>query len=78
VLVVVSAASEVHSFLPEATSSSLTVYDIHDREVDVLQEGSLSAGDHTVVWDAAFLPVGCYTLVLRTETASVSRRCIRI
>jgi len=74
----VSAASEVHFFLPEATSSSLTVYDIHGREVDVLQEGSLSSGDHSVVWDGAFLPVGCYTLVLRTETASVSRRCIRI
>jgi|GEM_PF-1977371 len=74
----VSAASEVHFFLPEATGSSLTVYDIHGREVDVLQEGNLSPGDYSVVWDAMDLPVGCYTLVLRTETASVSRRCIRI
>ncbi len=74
----VSEASEVHFFLPEATSSSLTVYDIHRREVDVLQEGSLSSGDHSIVWDTAEIPVGCYTLVLRTETGSVSRRCIRI
>ena len=74
----VSVASEVHFFLPEATGSSLTVYDIHGRKVDVLQEGSLSSGDHSMVWDTADIPVGCYTLVLRTETASVSRRCIRI
>ena len=74
----VSAASAVHFFLPEASSSSLTVYDIQGRVVDILQEGSFSSGDHSVVWDAADFPTGCYTLVLRTESGSVSRRCIRI
>ena len=74
----VSASSEVHLFLPEATSSTLTVYDIQGRVVDILQERSLSSGDHFVVWDEGDYPTGCYTLVLRTETASVSRRCIRI
>ncbi|MCD6589472.1 MAG: VCBS repeat-containing protein [Candidatus Fermentibacteraceae bacterium] len=74
----VSVASEVHFFLPVSASSSLTVYDIHGREMDTILEGILSAGDHSVVWDVVDYPTGCYTLVLRTETASVSRRCIRI
>ncbi len=73
-----SASSEVHFFLPEASSSSLTVYDIQGRVVDILQEGSFSVGEHSFVWDAADSPTGCYTLVLRTESGSVSRRCIRI
>ena len=46
--------------LPEAGKISLTVYNVTGQEVAELINGTLSAGYHTVEWNAGNLPSGVY------------------
>ncbi|MCK5036232.1 MAG: VCBS repeat-containing protein [Candidatus Sabulitectum sp.] len=70
--------SDVQISLPVSSNSSLFAYDIQGRRVAVLQEGFLAAGNHSLAWVTDDLSTGCYTLVLQTETESISCRCVLI
>jgi hypothetical protein len=48
-------------------SISLKVYDVHGREVAVVLDEKMPAGEHTVRWDAGKLPSGIYFYRLTTD-----------
>jgi len=52
--------------LPFASEAALTVYNISGQEVVKLVEGSLSAGEHKVEWNASGYPSGLYICRLQT------------
>jgi len=74
----VASSAGIHFSLPESSDISLFVLDINGRVVAHIQEGAATTGEHYATWDAADLPTGCYTVVLRTDHGVVSRRCVRI
>ena len=45
----------------------LKIYDLHGREVAVVLDKKLPAGDHTVQWNAEGLPAGIYFYRLSTD-----------
>jgi hypothetical protein len=55
--------------LPHTSESRLTVYDITGREVCVIHEGVLGAGEHRFTFDGAGLPSGIY--FARLESAGL-------
>src|SRR5690606_27674941 len=52
----------------------VAVYDILGREIAVLVDGVMPAGDHQVTFDAAGLASGVYVYKLTANGLSVSRR----
>ena len=52
--------------LQAASDVNLTVYDVNGREVAKLAEGMMSAGEHSVVFDASGMSSGVYFAVLQT------------
>jgi uncharacterized repeat protein (TIGR01451 family) len=54
--------------LPEASAVKLSVFDVLGREVAVLANGKMNAGNHAVSFDAAGFESGMY--IYRLETAS--------
>jgi hypothetical protein len=52
---------------------TLEVYDTMGRRVAVLAEGLLSAGEHSVVWDATSIPNGTYLMRLAAGSEHVTR-----
>ncbi len=59
--------------LPEASAVRLAVFDILGREVKVLADGPMTAGQHEVQFDAGQLPSGTYLYRLETSSGSYSR-----
>ncbi len=57
-------AATVAFALPEADAVRLVVYDVLGREVAVLADGVLDAGEHEVRFDGADLPSGVYVVRL--------------
>ena len=55
--------------LTEAAHVSLKVYDLLGREVAVLVDGRLPAGEHEAVFEASALPTGVY--LIRMEAAGI-------
>ena len=64
--------------LCDASETTLTVFDLSGRVVDVVQEGSLSAGDHSSVWVPDNEPSGCYIVRLATPEFSCIQNCVLI
>ena len=64
--------------LERPTSLRITVHDALGREVAILTDGRLSAGDHEVTLDASALPVGVYFVRVVTEDGSIVRRIAHI
>jgi hypothetical protein len=56
----------------------LAVYDLLGREVAVLVDGPMSAGSHSVTFDASTLTSGVYMYRIVSEGVSVSRQMILI
>ncbi|HRE40973.1 MAG TPA: T9SS type A sorting domain-containing protein [Ignavibacteria bacterium] len=52
--------TKITFFLPESSNVTLTVYDRIGREVQVVLDQSLSAGEHTVDFNGSGLPSGIY------------------
>jgi len=48
--------------LPVRSDISIEIYNIRGQMVDVLVNGEMSAGRHSVVWDADLIPTGVYLL----------------
>ena len=55
-----------------ATDATIMAYDISGRSVDVVFDGTLSAGMTSVTWNASSLPSGAYFLKLSTPDGSDS------
>jgi len=53
--------------LEESAQTSLRIYNLQGRLVDVLVSSFLSAGRHAVVWDGAGLAAGVYLIQLESE-----------
>ena len=62
--------------LAEDSQITLSVYDLSGRRVAALVDGSLSAGRHSVEWDAAAQTEGVYFLRLTTPAGSLTRRAV--
>lgn len=60
--------------LPESDMVSLKVYDMIGREIAVLVNEVLSAGQHAATFDAASLPSGVYFYRLETTSGTLSRK----
>ncbi len=58
--------------VPEATQVRLSVYDMLGREVSVLVDGSVAAGQHSATFDAADLPSGMYLYRLETPAGALT------
>jgi agmatine/peptidylarginine deiminase len=64
--------------LKEASPVKVVVYGLDGRQVSVLADRSLGAGDHEIRWDlkenGQQLPAGIYIVRLMTENGSISRK----
>ena len=56
----------------DAIDATIMAYDISGRSVDVVFDGTLSAGMTSVTWNASSLPSGAYFLKLSTPDGSAS------
>ncbi len=59
--------------LPESLRVRLAVYDLQGREVAVLLDRAVSAGNHTVTWRAGDLPSGLYLYRIEAGAFSETR-----
>lgn len=62
--------------LPQTGQARLAVYDVLGREVQVLMQGTVQAGQHEVQFDAAGLPTGTYIYRLETDKGSFSKQLV--
>jgi len=53
--------------LPESAHVTLRVYDLLGRQVEVLVDGTLSAGRHVIRWNAAQYPSGVYLVRIQAN-----------
>ena len=63
-------AATVPLVLGEAAEVRLTVYDVLGREVALLHEGRLAAGEHRFMLESRALPAGLYLVRAEVQTAS--------
>lgn len=62
--------------LPETGAVELVVYDIAGRRVATPASGELTAGRHTVAWDATDAPAGVYIARLVTADGTLTTRLV--
>jgi hypothetical protein len=62
--------------LPQTSQARLAVYDLLGREVQVLIQGTVQAGQHEVQFDAAGLPTGTYIYRLETDKGSFTKQLV--
>ncbi|MBZ0263480.1 S8 family peptidase [bacterium] len=60
-------ATTIQIAVPQGQKVSLRVFDLLGREVATLKNGTLSAGNHTFVWNAAEHAAGIYFAVLEAD-----------
>ena len=60
--------------LPEAAHVTLRVYDLLGRQVEVLVDGTLSAGRHVIRWDAAQYSSGVYLVRIQAGGETRTQR----
>jgi hypothetical protein len=76
-------ASEIRFGLPRDTDVSLVVYDVTGREVNMLIDRHMPAGEQSMRWDyrdsgGRPLPAGIYVVVLRAGGQTLTRRAIHL
>ncbi len=62
--------------VPEGGSARLSVFDVLGREVSVLVDGHINAGQHQVTFDAAGLPTGTYIYRLETPGFAMTKQLV--
>ena len=62
--------------LPFASDVSVSIYNIHGQIVDVLLDRVMSAGVHSVVWDADEVSTGVYFINLSSKTKSTYTKVV--
>jgi hypothetical protein len=65
-------------FLPRDGAGRLAIYDLAGRLVATLQEGTFTAGDHTLTWNAAGEASGVYVARLETDQGLASARLVLV
>lgn len=63
-------STNVEFSIPVSSVVDLRVYDITGREVSVLVNGSYSAGNHTVTWDATGFATGMYVYQMTARSSN--------
>jgi hypothetical protein len=58
----------IRFLVPQLLHVTLKVFDVLGREVATLVDGEMDAGEHSVVFDASYLPSGVYFFRLTTST----------
>jgi hypothetical protein len=69
-----SSSATVAFDVPEASTVSVTVYDLLGRRVAVLAQGQVAAGHHTARLDAGTFAPGVYVVRMEAGTFSATRR----
>lgn len=69
-------ATKIRFSLPENSEVKLSVFDVNGKEVDVLVNSSLNAGEYEADWDAVKFSSGVYFYTIRTAGFSETRRMI--
>jgi len=59
---------EISFSLQKDSQTSLEIYDISGKIVEVLYSGNLNAGRHSFNWEPENIPAGCYYYVLKTKS----------
>lgn len=73
-----SASTEIAFTLDTAAHARLRVVDLTGREVALLVDRQLAAGDHAATFQASDLAAGVYLYMLEVEGQSVSRRMLHV
>ena len=60
-------STTIEYILPRDTRTLLRVYNVSGQKVATLADGVISAGRHSVVWDAKGMPSGVYFYTLKTD-----------
>jgi PKD repeat protein len=68
--------TEISLYLPSDGYVRLNVYNILGANVATLIDGWTSAGEHTVIWNAADQSSGLYFYMLTTDKASLTKKMI--
>jgi outer membrane protein assembly factor BamB len=71
-----NAQTKINFTLEEKGMVSLSIYDILGRKVISLFEGDISAGEHSLIWDASAFTSGVYFARLETKARSKSHKMI--
>jgi photosystem II stability/assembly factor-like uncharacterized protein len=69
-------ATKIKFGLPEQSHAKLTVYDVLGREVAVLVNEELKAGEYNVEWNASVLSSGIYFYRLVTEKYTQTKKMV--
>jgi hypothetical protein len=64
--------------MPQGAIAALKIYDALGREVAHVLDGYLSAGTHSVRWNAGPLPGGAYFCSFRCGAQNVMKTMIKI
>lgn len=62
----------------ETSNLSLIIYDIMGREIEILYNGKLNAGEYKIQWDASNYPSGVYFYELKTFNFKEVKRMVLI
>lgn len=57
----------------KSEKASVAVFDASGRIIASLADGAFGPGPHSLEWNAADIPVGCYLARLKTESATYAR-----
>ena len=68
--------TEVKFQLSDSRDISLKVYDITGRLAAELFNGNMSAGEHSVIWNAANQSSGMYFVALQSEGRTFTQKCL--
>ncbi|GAB4369208.1 MAG: hypothetical protein Kow0042_10790 [Calditrichia bacterium] len=68
----------IRFYLPQAEEVTLTVFDILGRKIKVLANGKISAGSHTVEFDASGLASGLYFYQLKGKQQTLTKKMLFI
>lgn len=60
--------------LPENSQITIRIYDVMGRQVTVLEQGFINAGEHTLTWNSTRVSPGVYYCILENKTAASSHR----
>jgi hypothetical protein len=67
-------ATTISFFIPEAVEVKLSVFNVVGQPIAVLEEGTLSAGEHHYEWNASGYPSGMYIYQLEVGTKVMTRK----
>lgn len=75
--------TKIRFYLPKSAKTHLVIFDALGRQVAVLKEGILDAGEHTFNWHgfgnkSESCPTGIYVISLRTDDKTLTRKMLLI